>query len=50
MATEINIATYDENGVPVVRPMTETELAELQETQESAKNNAPLPIADSPSS
>jgi hypothetical protein len=33
MATEINIATYDENGVPVCRPMTDAELAELQEMQ-----------------
>jgi hypothetical protein len=42
MATEINIATYDENGVPVVRPMTETELAEFLEMQANAQTVSPL--------
>jgi hypothetical protein len=33
MATETNIATYDENGVPVVRPMIQEELAQFLEMQ-----------------
>lgn len=42
MDTEINIATYDENGVPVVRPMTEEELAEFLEMQANAQTFLPL--------
>jgi hypothetical protein len=41
MATEINIATYDENGVPVCRPMTDDELAEFLAFQKEAQENAP---------
>jgi hypothetical protein len=33
MDTETNIATYDENGRPIVRPMTDEELAELEATR-----------------
>jgi hypothetical protein len=40
MATEINIATYDENGVPVCRPMTDDELAEFLAFQQEAQENA----------
>jgi len=45
MATEINIATYDENGQPVVRPMTEEELADFAAMQKEAQQNAPtIPV------
>jgi len=30
MDTETNIATYDDEGRPIVRPMTDEELAELE--------------------
>jgi hypothetical protein len=40
MDTEINIATYDENGVPVCRPMTDEELAEFSAMQQEAQENA----------
>jgi hypothetical protein len=33
MDTETNIATYDDNGRPIVRPMTDEELAELEATR-----------------
>ena len=42
MDTEINIATYDENGAPVCRPMTEEELAELEATR-ALMTPVPLP-------
>jgi hypothetical protein len=41
MATEINIATYDKNGVPVCRPMTDDELAEFLAMQQEATDETP---------
>lgn len=42
MESETNIATYDENGQPIVRPMTDKELAELEATR-AAMLPTPLP-------
>lgn len=42
MDTETNIATYDENGRPIVRPMTAEELAELEATR-AAMPPTPVP-------
>lgn len=42
MESETNIATYDENGKPIVRPMTDEEFAELEATR-AAMLPTPLP-------
>ena len=43
MDSETNIATYDENGKPIVRPMTDEELAELEATRASM---LPTPVPE----
>ena len=43
MDSVTNIATYDENGKPIVRPMTDEELAELEATRASMP---PTPVPE----